>query len=36
MVLKCGQFEKIRNTWKILNCGAQEDGECQLDISCEK
>jgi len=36
MVLKRGQFGKIRNTWKILKCCAQEDGECQLDRSCEK
>jgi len=34
MVLKFGRFgQQIRNTWKVLKCGAGED---QLDRSCEK
>ena len=37
MVLKLGRFgQQIRNTWKVLKCGAGEGGEDQLDRSCEK
>jgi len=30
----CGQ--QIKNTWKVLEHGLEEDGEDQLDRSCEK
>jgi len=37
MVLKLGDFGKlIRNIWKVLKCGTEEDGEDHLDRSCEK
>jgi hypothetical protein len=37
MVLKLGRFgQQIGNTWKVLKCGAGEDGEDQIDRSYEK
>ena len=28
--------QQIRNTWKVLKCGAGEAGKDKLDRSCEK
>jgi hypothetical protein len=37
VVLKLGYFrQKIRNTCNVLKCDAGEDGEDQLERSCEK
>jgi hypothetical protein len=37
VVLKLGHCGKlIRNSWKVLKCGAGEEGEDQLDRSCER